>query len=85
MATDIELFESPDLLLLYFCLWGWKNGEVYERNLDTRDELLPRILDAAALVTKSEDQLRRKTHGLRTRVAKCVEVGGGIFNIYCEM
>jgi len=55
------------------------NGEVCEGNVDTRDELLPRILDAAARITKSEDQLRPKTYDLLIRVANCVEVGGGIF------
>jgi hypothetical protein len=43
------------------------------------DELLSRILDAAARIKKREDQLRRKTRDLRTRVTKCVEVDGGIF------
>jgi len=79
MATEMELFVSPDLTQLHFCLWGWVNGEVYEGNVDTRDELLPRIFDAAARITKSEDQLRPKTRDLRTRVANCVKVGGGIF------
>jgi len=79
MASEIQLSESPDLTLLYFCLWGWMNGEFYERKVDIRDELLLRILDAAARITKSEDQLKRKTRDLRKRVAKCVEVGGGIF------
>ena len=79
MATEMELFESPDLTQLYFCLWGQMNGEVYEGKVDTRDELLPLSQDAAAHITKSEDQLRPKTRDLRKRVANCVEVGGGTF------
>jgi hypothetical protein len=43
-----------------------------------KDELLARILDAAACIKKREDQLRRTTRDLRTRVAKCTEVDGGI-------
>jgi hypothetical protein len=43
------------------------------------DELPARSLDAAARVKKREDQLRRATRGLRTRVAKCVQFDGGIF------
>jgi hypothetical protein len=54
-------------------------GEVYKRKVDTRDELLARILDAAARIKKREDQLRRTTRDLRTRVAKCIQVDGGIF------
>jgi DNA-directed RNA polymerase subunit M/transcription elongation factor TFIIS len=43
------------------------------------DELLARILYAAACIKKREDQLRRTTRDLRTRVAKCTEVDGGVF------
>jgi len=55
------------------------NSEVYKSKVDTPDELLARILDAAASINKREDQLRRTTRHLRTRVAKCTEVDGGIF------
>jgi hypothetical protein len=45
-----------------------------ERSLQNKsgytDELLARILDAAARITKREDQLRRTTRDLGTRVAK---------------
>jgi len=50
-----------------------------ERSLcgvDTRDELVSHILDAAARIKRGEDRLRRTTRGLRARIAKCVEVGG---------
>jgi len=50
MVTEIELFESPDLIPLDFCLWGWMKSEVYIRMEDTRDESLARILDAAARI-----------------------------------
>jgi hypothetical protein len=49
-----------------------------QRKMDTGDELLARILDAAACIKKREDQLRRTTRDLRTRFAKCTEVDGGI-------
>ena len=54
------------------------DSEVYKIKLDAADELLARILNAAASIKKREDQLRRTTRDLRTRVEKCVEVGGGI-------
>jgi hypothetical protein len=79
MFTEIELFDSPDLTALDVCLWGWMNREVYKSKLETRDESLARILDAAARVTVREDELRRRKCDLRGRVAKCFEVGGGIF------
>jgi hypothetical protein len=79
MVTEIALFESPDLTLLDLCLWGWMDGEVYKIKVDTRNELIARGLDAAARIKKSEDRLRRTTRDLRTRVAMCIEVDGGIF------
>jgi hypothetical protein len=54
-------------------------GEIYKRKVDSRDELLARILDAAARIKKRENQLRRTTHDFRTRVEKYTEVDGAIF------
>jgi AmiR/NasT family two-component response regulator len=48
-------------------------SEVCKRE-GTADELLARILVAAASKKKREDQLRRTTRDLRTRVAKRSEV-----------
>ena len=50
-----------------------------KRKVDTRDESLGRILDAAVHVKRLENQMWRKTRDLRTRVAQCVEVDGTIF------
>jgi hypothetical protein len=38
------------------------DSEVYKRKTDTRDELLARILDAAARRKKSEVELRRVSY-----------------------
>jgi hypothetical protein len=79
MVSKIELLQSPHLTPLEFCLWVWIKGEVYKRKVDTREELLARVLDAADRNKKLEDQLRRTARYLLMRVAKCIEVGGGIF------
>jgi len=65
MLTEIELFEP----LFNYCLWSRKKSEVYERKVNRRDELLARILDAAASVKKAGDQLRRTTGDLRKQFA----------------
>jgi len=70
--------ESPDLTMLDFCLWGWMKREVDKRNVDARDDLLVRILDAAGCINEREDQLRRTTCDLHTRVANCTEMDGAI-------
>jgi hypothetical protein len=50
-----------------------------QKKLDTRNELLARILDAAVCIQKLQDQLTRTKRDFRTRVGKCIEVGGGLF------
>jgi hypothetical protein len=57
-------------------------NEVYKRKVDTADELLAGILDAAGCIKRGGDQLRRKTRHLDTRVAKCVDVDCGILGIF---
>jgi len=79
MVIELDPFECPKLTLLNLCLWSCLKSEVYKRKVDTRHDFIARILDAAARVKKREDQVRRTTRDLRIRVAKCVEIGGGIF------
>jgi len=60
------------------CGVGWAANFSIEK-VDTRNELLASILDAAASIKKREDQLRRTTRDLRKIVAKCTGVDRGIF------
>jgi hypothetical protein len=54
-------------------------SEVYQIEVERRDELLARVLYAAVHIKKCENQLRRTTRDLRTRAVNCTEVRGGIF------
>ena len=65
-----QLFEPVGLTTLDFCLWEWMKSEVYKRKVDTQDELLARMLDAAARTKKREDQPERTTRDLQARSAK---------------
>ena len=38
MVTEMQQFEAPEQTPLDFCLWGWRKSEVYNRNVNTRDE-----------------------------------------------
>jgi len=55
-------------------------SEVYKEKVNTRDELVARIMNSAAL-TKQErqDDLRRATRTVAKGVEKCIEIDGGIF------
>jgi hypothetical protein len=33
-----------------FCLWGWMKSEDYKEKVNTRDELVARIMNSAALI-----------------------------------
>ena len=71
---------SPDLTPLDFSLWGWMKSEVYKEKVNTRYELVARIMNSAALPKQGrKDDLRRATRTVVKRVEKCIEVDGGIF------
>jgi hypothetical protein len=65
---------------LIFCLWGWMKSEVYKEKVNTRDELVARIVNSVAVIKQErQDNLRRSIRTIAKRVEKCIEVGGGIF------
>ena len=79
MCVKIQLFEVG-AYRLDFCLWGWMKSEVYKKKVNTRDELVARIMNSAALIKQErQDDLRRATRTVTKRVEKCIEVDGGIF------
>jgi uncharacterized heparinase superfamily protein len=56
------------------------NSEVYKEKVDTRDELVARIMNSAALLKQErQDGLRKATRTIFKRLEKCIEVDGGIF------
>ena len=55
-------------------------SEVYKGKVNTRDELVARIMDSAALMKQELlDDLRRATRTVAKRVEMCIEVDGGVF------
>jgi len=54
-------------------------SEVYKEKVNTRDELVARIMNSAAVIQQEhQDDLRRATRTVAKRVEKCIEVDGGI-------
>ena len=75
----IQLFEVG-VYRSDFCLWGWMKSEVYKGKENTRDELVARIMNSAALIKQErQDDLRSVVRTITKRVEKCIEVDGGIF------
>jgi len=51
-----------------------------KEKVNTRDELVVRIMNSAALIKQvRQDDLRRAIRTIAKRVEKCIEVDGGIF------
>ena len=64
--------------------YEWKTNdlsiEVYKGKVNTRDELVARIVNSATHIKQEhQDDLRRATSTFAKRVEKCIEVDGGIF------
>jgi hypothetical protein len=75
MSVEIQLFEVGAYRSDFY-LWGWMQSEVYKEKVNTRDELVARIMNSAALIKQErQDDLRRATRS----IAKRVEADGGIF------
>jgi hypothetical protein len=54
-------------------------SEVYKEKVNTRDELVARIMTNAAILKKEhKDGLRRTTRTIVMTVEKCIEVDGGM-------
>jgi len=75
----IQLFEVGEYRS-DFRLRGWMKSEVYKEKVNTRDELVARIMNSTALIKQErQDDLRRATSTFAKRVEKCIEVDRGIF------
>jgi hypothetical protein len=69
----MQLFESPDETFSQSYLWGWKNSEVNKKKVGHRGRIFHKRVGCYCL------RKRRTPRDLNTRVEKCVEVEGEIF------
>jgi len=59
---------------------GMDKKQSLQKKVKTRDELVPRVMNSAALLKQEcQDELRRASRTIAKRVEKCIEVDGGIF------
>jgi hypothetical protein len=71
--------------LLEFLFLGLDKERSLQKRGGYTDELLARILDAAARIKKREDQLRRTTRDLRNELQNALRLTVGFSNIYREL
>jgi len=69
---------SPHLNPLDYHVWGYLKAMVYAHKVNTREELLQRILSAARSFNNAA-VLRKFTSSLVTRLRKCIQTDGGHF------
>jgi hypothetical protein len=54
-------------------------SEVYKEKINTREEMIARIMNSAALIKQErQDDLSRATRTVAKRVKKCIDVDGWI-------
>ena len=58
MSAEKQLFESPQLNPLDFCVWGWMKCGFHDRKVNTLVELLAPISDVASRKNESDYQLK---------------------------
>jgi len=69
----------------YF-LWGWMKSEVYKEKVNTRDELVARTMNSAALIKQErQEDLRRATRTVAKRVKSALNSMVGFLNTYFEL
>ena len=79
MGVKIQPFEVAAYRSDFYLL-GWMKSEVYKEKVNTRDELVARIMNSASLIKQErQDDLRRAKRTIAMKVEKCIEVDGGIF------
>ena len=65
---------------IQFLSVGMDGNRSLQKKGNTRDELVARIMNSAALIKQErQDDLRRATRTIAKRVENCTEVDGGIF------
>ena len=85
MGVEIQLFEVG-AYRSYFCLWRWTKIEVHKEKENTRDELVARIMNSAALIKQEhQDDLRRATYTVVQELKIAMKSMVGFLNTYFEL
>lgn len=70
---------SPDLTPLDYFLWGYMKAQVYSVRINTREELIARIMEVANQIRNVPDILLRSIMSIVRRAQLCIDNGGGHF------
>jgi hypothetical protein len=85
MGVKINMFEAVSYRS-DFCLWGWTKSEVNKEKVNTRDELVARIMNSAALIKQENQYYLRELQVLLPRELKSAMMSRtGFLNSYFEL
>jgi len=70
---------------LDFCLWGWMKSEFYKEKVNTRDELVARIMNSAAFVKQERQDDLRVPRTIAKRVENALTSMVGFLNTSFEL
>ncbi|KAJ4448543.1 hypothetical protein ANN_10561 [Periplaneta americana] len=79
IALRLSEATIPRFNTLDYCIWGWMKDIVYQIRVQTGEELIQRILDAAATIRNKYVKLRNATRAVHTRANLCLQMQGGNF------
>jgi hypothetical protein len=68
--------QTPDLIPLDACLWDWMKNKIYKTKVHTHFDM---HFGCCCSPKETLRSTQTKTHDFHTRVAKCTEVDGGIY------
>lgn len=70
---------SPDFNPVDYFLWGYLKTEVYSVPINSREQLLQRIIRCSDQIRNNPAQIRKSIGNLNKRQQKCMEAGGSHF------
>lgn len=70
---------SPDLTPLDFHLWGHMKSLAYKKKINSKEDLLQQIHEAAQVIKNNPAVLRKATQSVLHRARKCIVADGGHF------
>jgi hypothetical protein len=73
---------SPDLNSCDFYLWGYMKSMVYRTAVNTKDDLLNRIMLAAERIRNDQDELARVSRSLLRRANACIRANGVYYEFF---
>jgi len=86
MDTEMEVFESPDLMPLDFCLWVWVDSEVFNRKCGHTRRIAPSHFGCCCQHKETWRSTLDEQHAIFAHeLQRALRLTVGFSNFYCEL